>query len=96
MELWIRSQNKERLIKVEDLYIEFNGDTNPKIDSHRIVTDKFINLGIYKSKERALEVLDEIHQRLIDLQTLEYLQGTMNLDWKHNRSIDCVYEIPKD
>ena len=64
MELWIRSQDKERLTKVEDLYIEFNGDTNPKIDSHRIVADKFINLGIYKSKERALEVLDEIQNTL--------------------------------
>lgn len=60
MKLWIRTQDKERLIKVEDLYVEFNGSTDPELDYHRIVTDRFINLGIYETKERALEVLNEI------------------------------------
>ena len=86
MELWIRSQDKERLIKVENLYIEFNGDTNPKIDSHRIVTDKFINLGIYKSKERALEVLDKIETKMAYIND-EYVSG-------HNSLI--IFEMPKE
>jgi hypothetical protein len=64
MELWIRSQDKERLIQVENLYVEFNGDVDPKLQPYRIVTDKFISLGIYKDYERALEVLDEIQKIL--------------------------------
>lgn len=67
MELWIRSQDKERLIKTEDLYIEFNGDVDPTLQPYRIVTDKFIELGIYKTKERALEVLDEIQCHLVNI-----------------------------
>ena len=67
MELWIRSQDKERLIKVSTLFVEYNGDVDPTISPYRIVADKCIDLGIYKTKERALEVLDEIQHRLITL-----------------------------
>ena len=55
MELWIRSQNKADLIKVEML-----GQTDGVISAY------FVNgnckLGTYKSSKRALEVLDEIDE----------------------------------
>ena len=95
MELWIRNQDKERLIKVENLYIEFNGDTNPKVDSHRIVTDKFINLGIYKSKERALEVLDDIEQLLMFTQGTGFSDFNGNALYNVNNNL-AVYEMPKE
>lgn len=83
MELWIRSQDKEKLVKVSTLFVEYNGDVDPIIRSHRIVADKCIDLGIYKSKERALEVLDEIQCHLVNI----------------NDSRDSyfyVYEMPKE
>ena len=66
MDLWIRSQDRERLIKVNTLFVEYNGDVDPTIISYRIVADKCIDLGIYKSKERALEILDEIDKLMSD------------------------------
>lgn len=53
MELWIRSQNKGALIKVEML-----GNTDGTIKSY--LGNNQTVLGTYKSNERALEVLDEI------------------------------------
>ena len=57
MELWIRSQDREILLKVNELEIEENMiiafDNN-----------KYQCLGTYKTKERALEVLDEISSKI--------------------------------
>lgn len=53
MNLWIRSQDKEILLKANELEIEIN----------MIIAfdgNKYQCLGTYKTKERALEVLDEI------------------------------------
>lgn len=76
MELWIRSQDKKVLIKTD--YIEF-GEWN---NEYRIYINAEI-CGKYKSKERALEVLDEIQDRLITLCD------------SMNRHL-YVYEMPKE
>ena len=63
MELWIRSQDKETLMKANYFEIEQRDknflimarDGSPYFDQC---------LGLYKTKERALEVLDEI-QRIL-------------------------------
>ena len=66
MKLWIRSQDRESLTKVSNvqytykegsLYTDVNG-------KHYIGTyyDNLKILGTYKTKERALEVLDEIDE----------------------------------
>ena len=62
MDLWIRSQDRERLIKVA--YLELEKDDYGFYILGR--EDKFSGnrLGIYKTKERALEVLDEIQNIL--------------------------------
>lgn len=57
MELWIRSQNKGTLIKVERL-----GHIDGRIDAH--FSSGNCKLGTYKSSKRALEVLDEIQNIL--------------------------------
>lgn len=60
MELWIRSQDRESLTKVSNIqYTEVRG-------KHYIGTyyDNLKILGTYKTKERALEVLDEIQNIL--------------------------------
>ena len=60
MKLWIRSQDKERLIKIDNLFTEYNGYVDPTLHPYSIFTDKCVKLGTYKNYERALEVLDEI------------------------------------
>ena len=55
MDLWIRSQDRMDLFKVKELFIykDDNEDYN------------LADLGVYKTKERALEVLDEIQKLLM-------------------------------
>lgn len=60
MELWIRSQNKEFLHNISFVYLSQEINDNGTID----ICGNCITLGTYKSKERALEVLDEIQNIL--------------------------------
>lgn len=69
MELWIRSQDKERLIKPVDFYIEelidyVNKSSEFDIYALNLANDD-IKIGTYKTKERALEVLDEMQSYLM-------------------------------
>ena len=80
MELWIRSQDKKLLMKSTELRY------NQKKENHSILAydtkGDYRLLGIYKSKERALEILDEIQ----DLLQNAYVGGS-------NR---VVYQMSKD
>lgn len=60
MELWIRSQDKETLLKVNNIFIDNEYQPN---GLYRIL-DNGLELGRYETKERALEVLDEIQNIL--------------------------------
>lgn len=81
MDLWIRSQDKEVLTKVIDIYKQ--ADTN-EIWAY---SDKGLKncLGFYATKERALEVLDEIHHKLKPKQKNEV--------WDFSND---VYEMPEE
>ncbi len=61
MELWIRSQYKEMLFKVNNNLVIRHNDTVGmcfiECDNHKI--------AMYKTKERALEVLEEISDLMI-------------------------------
>ena len=57
MELWIRSQDKEKLLKVDEMHLGLN---KQYVESN-IWVNNFI-VGEYTTKERALEVLDEIQK----------------------------------
>lgn len=78
MELWIRSQDKRTLINTRRI----DADDNNIIvwDEGRYANE--IYLGIYKTKERAIEILDEIQ----DLLQNAYI-GNVNR---------IVYQMPKD
>lgn len=56
MELWIRSQDKNRLFKVNKVDIDLH--------LQRIIVNGEFFMGIYKTNERCIEILDEI-QKLI-------------------------------
>lgn len=59
MDLWIRSQNKDILMKVDNLLIDSEKNV---IFTHKFINNKEVTytLGKYKTKERALEVLNKI------------------------------------
>ena len=71
MELWIRSQDKELLKKINNIeidYLDFKKYSYVKdIESkgEYSIRGNGETLGQYKTKERALEVLDEIQNILL-------------------------------
>ena len=60
MNLWMRSQDKRILQKVDNIFLDAN------YEDKRISTydGNNVELGTYKTKERAIEVLDEIQDLL--------------------------------
>lgn len=83
MNLWIRSQDGRILQRVENIYV------NANYDNRRICTtdsqDYESDLGEYQSKERALEVLDEI-QNIIEHEW----------DYKDKFSMCRIYQMPEN
>lgn len=76
MELWIRSQDKRNLKKINtEIYIKKGLSNYAEGDVYFIVSSG-TELGEYKTKERALEVLDEIENivkpRMEQLYTFVY------------------------
>ena len=91
MDLWIRSQNKEKLCKIENIkYMDTSDDFEN--DTHSLWNDNNGILGIYKTKQRALEVLDEI-QKKINLINLGHDFGSPMIDLKNPT---YIYEMPKE
>ena len=74
MDLWIRSQNKKEIARVENVRIatvEENLYRNEKSDysncKYCIVSYEAMNvLGYYETEERALKVINEIYERITD------------------------------
>lgn len=75
MELYIRSQDKERLIQVKKLEMSYDDEIEDN-DEFRIYDYTDVNrqylLGTYKTKERALEVLNDI-QKILKLKADTYV-----------------------
>lgn len=91
MELWIRSQDKTILTKInEDIYVYDNLDKTSTIK-----IDKW-QLGTYATKKRTLEVLDEIQKCLIPRIELldEKLNGKQVCQIGNIESI--IYEMPSE
>ena len=89
MDLWIRSQDKESLTKVSNIqYTYEKGNLYTDVNGKHYIGTYYDNLkilGTYKTKERALEVLDEIQK----------------MDFANNLNVTLttygyVYEMPKE
>lgn len=87
MELWIRSQDKMNLVKVRQVGVNYQNNKQiianytPELYEN---SGEFVELlGIYKTKERALEVLDEIN----NIKLYKYMAS---LDW--NSFVSSIYE----
>lgn len=90
MELWIRSQNKQSLLKPVSISLD-----NLKTSIFGYYSDDYYQvLGRYKTKERALEVLDEIQKRMIPKDKKgEYKEIDLILK---SYMIPRIYEMPKE
>lgn len=86
MELWIRSQDRMALAKFDLCVLEqYEG-------KYMFIADHYKNMGTYKSKERVLEVLDEI-QKKINLINLGHDFGSPMIDLENPT---YIYEMPKE
>lgn len=96
MDLWIRSQDKSNLKKVNNIYAEkIEKDFESWVDNiycrPYVITSDNGNLGFYATKERALEVLDEIQEHL-DYLNIGHIDRT---DEKGFR-VCSIYNMPKE
>lgn len=83
MELWIRTQDRMNLVKINQ--VSLNYQNNKQIIANYI-PEIYENsscyyelLGTYKTKERALEVLDEIEERIMLINTINIAKDTDSL-----------------
>lgn len=99
MDLWIRSQDKRELRPNPKLGID-------EVENKFYIVDRYdferANiLGTYKTKERALEVLDEIQNAILGILSLEDIEEQKIKQYTGfaclSKVTNClVYEIPKE
>ena len=96
--MWIRSQNKECLVKLDDFVHYFYDD---KEDEHGIGSH-MVTLGVYESKERALEVLGMIEDALIARRMIDIygnnsalFNGISGENIKKTFNTTAVFEMPE-
>lgn len=93
--MWIRSQDKESLLEISHLDVYSLSENNWTIE------DCGNDLGTYKSKERAIEVLDEIQNKIQSLNDDFYYKEELDTDFKIYKGYkkqhkDNVYQMPKE
>ena len=85
MELWIRSQDREMIYKANEIFYYRCTEAHSIQVNHE-------NFGKYKSKERALEVLDEIEES-----TLGNFSYRCPSNVKASKKEDTIiYEMPEE
>ena len=91
MELWIRSQDKKGLFKVNNVYVV---DYNGYYYVASVIHGKEVKLGEYgfHTSTRALEILDEIQEA--QLGNYHY-RCPSNVKVSNNENT-IVYEMPKE
>lgn len=93
MDLWIRSQNRKMMEKAVAIKIAHYMEN----ETNSIVINNDYVFGEYATEERALEVLDEIQIRLINLQLVGLEEkGQARKDARINDELKCIYEMPKE
>ena len=99
MNLWIRSQDKMNLVKIRQISLNYS---NKKQIIANYMPDLFENSGehyellaTYETKERALEVLDEIQDRMLKGAFAKKINGLgEELDLISNNLL--IYQMPKE
>lgn len=106
MNLWIRTQNRENTVKIINGYgLKYNDKKTIIANYQPDFTDKYDGyyevLGTYKTKERALEVLDEIQNAILGILSLEDIEEQKIKQYIGfaclSKVTNClVYEMPKE
>ena len=86
MELWIRSQNKEDLILIQNSIFVYDNEIHCKEN-----TTYIRKLGEYDTKERAIEILNEIENK-INMINLGHDFGSHMIDLKNPI---YIYRMPE-
>lgn len=96
MDLWIRSQDKMNLVKIKQINVNYRDNTqiiaNYQAEMYENSGEYYELLGIYKTKERALEVLDEIQEAQVGNY---HYRCPSNVKVSNNENT-IVYEMPKE
>lgn len=94
MNLWIRSQDKKKLVNINAVNIlEFEA----LIAIHGYInSETHFWLGNYKTKERALEVLDEIQNKIKEMYILENCELQKNSCYEQSLAMTDfnIYQMP--
>ncbi len=95
MELWIRSQDKQSLVKVDNLYISVGNFICYYVEKGKELPNTYYRpageLGRYATKERALEVLNEIQEAQVGNY---HYRCPSNVKVSNNENT-LVYEMPQ-
>lgn len=93
MELWVRSQDKGLLMKTPELRYKQKGNVHSLLAYD--ISGGYRILGVYKSKERAIEILDEIQDYMKKCLFAKKVNGLgEELDLIPNPIL--IYQMPKD
>lgn len=94
--MWVRTQDKETLVKADKLYIDKNN--NKYTINFDSCTDRWYILGTYKSKERAIEVLDEIDSKIMMNKVIEIYSNLGDLTFANraNYTYTPIYQMPNE
>lgn len=88
MDLWIRSQDRMELLKIDRLDVNGN-QIEANFKSHYGGCE-YLVIGRYETNERTLEVLDEIQNHILNL-------GETVLNYgKEYKEYGRVYQMPKE
>ena len=95
--MWIRSQDKSVLTKVTGVNVCDNENGTYDIDG------AYWRLGTYKTKKRALEVLDEIQNSIVSLEIVrntDYFNKLASISSENDFTKDsekvCIYQMPEE
>ena len=107
MDLWIRSQDKMNLVKVRQIGVNYQDNkqiiANYTPELYENSGGYYELLGTYKTKERALEVLDEIEERIMLINTINLVKDRDSLIAYKNalteekiKGLGYPYQMPKE
>lgn len=95
--MWIRSQDKLCLMKVEALLILNHDKDDNNIWSIIGIGNFQYKLGEYKSKEKTIEILKKIQVRIINSQLVALEEkGKARADAYANDELKWFYQMPEE
>lgn len=99
MNLWVRSQDKMNLVKVRQIGVNYKDNkqiiANYTPELYENSGEYYELLGTYKAKERAIEVLDEIQDKMLNGSFAKKINGLgEELDLMPNPIL--IYNMPEN